>query len=66
MALDGVVIANVIKELRDNLLGGRINKIAQPEKDELILTIKGQAREPYKLLLSSCRCRSAAYISDRK
>jgi len=53
MAFDGVVIANVIDELRKTLLGGRINKIAQPEKDELILTIKGQAREQFKLLLSA-------------
>lgn len=53
MAFDGVVISNIQKELHLALLGGRINKIAQPEKDELILTIKGQARESYKLLLSA-------------
>lgn len=53
MAFDGVVIANIVKELQDALTDGRINKVAQPEKDELILTIKGQAREPYKLLLSA-------------
>lgn len=53
MAFDGVVIANLTKELRDTLLGGRIAKIAQPEKDELFLTIKNQAKEPYKLLLSA-------------
>lgn len=40
MALDGMVIANVAYELRTKLLGGRITKIAQPEKDELLLTIK--------------------------
>ncbi len=53
MAFDGIVVANLVKELRDTLLGGRINKIAQPEKDELILTIKGAAREQHKLLLSA-------------
>jgi len=53
MAFDGVVIANLVNELRKTLLGGRINKIAQPEKDELILTVKGQAKDPYKLLLSA-------------
>lgn len=40
MALDGMVIANVAYELRTKLLGGRITKIAQPEKDELLLTMK--------------------------
>lgn len=53
MAFDGFVIANIVKELQDTLTDGRINKIAQPEKDELILTIKAQARDPYKLLLSA-------------
>lgn len=64
MALDGIVIANVIQELREALLGGRINKIAQPEKDELILTIKGQAREPHKLLLSAGAGLPLIYLTD--
>lgn len=41
MAFDGIVIANMVSELKARLLGGRITKISQPEKDELILTIKG-------------------------
>ncbi len=40
MALDGIVIANIAQELDQALAGGRITKIAQPEKDELLLTIK--------------------------
>lgn len=44
MALDGIVIANVADELQRTLAGGRITKIAQPEKDELLLTIK-QSRQ---------------------
>lgn len=40
MALDGIVIANMAEELQSTLVGGRITKIAQPEKDELLLTIK--------------------------
>ena len=47
MAFDGITIANIVKELKENLLDGRINKIAQPEADELLLTIKtptGQKR----------------------
>ena len=47
MAFDGITIANLIYELREELLDGRINKIAQPESDELLLTIKtkqGQRR----------------------
>lgn len=40
MALDGMVIADMAYELDRDLTGGRIAKIAQPEKDELLLTIK--------------------------
>lgn len=40
MAFDGITIANIRKELDDTLTGGRIFKIAQPEPDELLLTIK--------------------------
>ncbi|HKL98588.1 MAG TPA: NFACT RNA binding domain-containing protein [Mobilitalea sp.] len=64
MALDGIVIANVIQELRDTLLGGRINKIAQPEKDELLLTIKGQQREAYKLFLSAGAGLPLIYLTE--
>jgi predicted ribosome quality control (RQC) complex YloA/Tae2 family protein len=42
LAFDGIVIANIVKELQEHLIGGRINKIAQPEKDALLLTIKGK------------------------
>lgn len=41
MALDGIVIANLVCELNQNILNSRINKIAQPEKDELLFTLKG-------------------------
>lgn len=40
MAFDGITVASVVKELNDSLPGGRICKIAQPESDELLLTIK--------------------------
>ncbi len=47
MALDGITIAAVADELDQVLTGGRIAKIAQPENDELLLTVKtpqGQRR----------------------
>lgn len=52
MALDGIVISNLVCELQETLQGGRINKIAQPEKDELLLTIKNN-REQHRLLISA-------------
>lgn len=47
MAFDGIVVANLVHELKEQLKDGRISKIAQPEADELLLTVKtpdGQKR----------------------
>lgn len=40
MAFDGITISCLVEEMREKILNGRIYKIAQPEKDELLLTIK--------------------------
>ena len=52
MAFDGVVIANVVRDMNRLLTGGRIYKIYQPEPDELLLVIKNQ-RENHRLLISA-------------
>lgn len=52
MALDGITIACLAKELRDHIVGGRIHKIAQPERDELLVTIN-KDKVQYRLLLSA-------------
>lgn len=47
MAFDGITVSSIVYELDENLTGGRISKIAQPEPDELLLTVKtpgGQRR----------------------
>lgn len=63
MAFDGIVVANLVHELRSELLNGRIAKIAQPEADELLLTIKapqGQRR----LYLSASASLPLIYLTD--
>ncbi len=62
MAFDGIVIANLAKELNDTLAGGRIQKVAQPEKDELILTIKQY--DIYKLFLSADASLPLVYLTE--
>ena len=42
MAFDGIVIANLVRDLNEKIASGRISKIAQPEKDELLLPLKGK------------------------
>lgn len=64
MALDGIVIANIVHELKNTLVGGRINKISQPEKDELLITIKGQDRQTYKLFFSAGAGLPLIYLTE--
>ncbi len=52
MALDGIFIHSILKELKEKILGGKVEKINQPEKDEIVLIIKN-GRKNYKLLLSA-------------
>lgn len=52
MALDGVVLSNIIYELKDLLLGGRVDKIYQPEKDEIIMSVRSLGSN-YKILFTS-------------
>lgn len=52
MALDGIVVAAIAHELRKELTNSKIEKIHQPEADEIIIAIRGQGKN-LKLLLSS-------------
>ena len=63
MAFDGITIANITSELNNMLLGGRIYKIAQPESDELLLTIKNNGSQ-YRLLLSADASLPLVYLTE--
>ena len=63
MAFDGITIANIVTELNQTITGGKINKIAQPENDELIITIKNQ-RKQYRLLLSASASLPLIYLTE--
>ena len=64
MALDGIVIANMVKELNESILGGKINKIAQPENDELLITIKNNKTQ-YRLLISAGASLQLIYFTQK-
>ena len=64
MAFDGIVIASLVHEFNQTIAGGKIAKIAQPEKDELLFTIKNN-RENYRLLLSVNPSLPLAYLTDK-
>lgn len=63
MALDGIVIAGMVKELKAAIEGGKINKIAQPEADELMITVKNN-RTQYRLLLSAGASLPLLYLTE--
>lgn len=52
MALDGIVIHHIVHELKNVLLGGRIDKIYQIEKEDILLSIRNNGTS-YKLLLTA-------------
>ena len=63
MALDGIVISNLIYELNQTILNSKIAKIAQPEQDELLLTCKGPNGQ-YRLSLSASASLPFVYLTD--
>lgn len=52
MALDGIFLNNLIYNIKPYLIDTKIDKINQPEKDEIILTLR-KDRKNLKLLISS-------------
>ncbi|RDY25204.1 fibronectin/fibrinogen-binding protein, partial [Romboutsia weinsteinii] len=63
MALDGLVIHSVVDELSSKLLGGKIDKIQQPENDEIVLHIRNN-KENFKLVLSASSSNPRVYLAN--
>jgi len=52
MALDGIYLYSLVNDLEKSILNSKIDKINQPEKDEIILTMR-KDRSNIKLLISA-------------
>ena len=50
MAYDGIVVSAIAKELSEVLVGGRIDKIHQPEKDTILISVRTRSGG-YRLIL---------------
>lgn len=50
MALDGLVVAALSAELQEKLAGGRIDKIYQPDRDEIFMHIRQPGQTLYLVL----------------
>lgn len=53
MPFDGLTIKAITKELQKDLIGGRIDKIYQPEKDELTIMVRQPKAANTRLLISA-------------
>ncbi len=63
MALDGLVINSLVKELSSQLVDGKIDKIYQPEGDELLFNIRNNGTN-YKLLMSANSSNPRVYTTN--
>ncbi|SCH13716.1 Fibronectin-binding protein A N-terminus (FbpA) [uncultured Clostridium sp.] len=63
MALDGLVIHSLVDELSSKLIGGKVDKVHQPEDDEIVLYIRNN-KENYKLILSCSSSNPRVYIAN--
>ena len=64
MAFDGSTVNCIKRELTKELTGARLNKIAQPEPDELLLTFK-TAGGLRRLLISANASLPLIYLTDK-
>lgn len=63
MALDASAVRAITEELKSHILGGRIDKIHQPEKDEIVLHIRTYDSN-YKLLMSANSANPRIYFTE--
>ena len=64
MALDGLVVNSIAHELNSKLVGGKIDRVHQPENDEILLYVRNN-RENFKVVLSSSSSNPRVYIANK-
>ena len=65
MPLDGFTLGLIARELNATLAGGRIDRVVQPERDELILTVRNGGANHMLLLSASAGC-ARAHLTEVK
>ena len=63
MAFDAGMVRCVVSELSQKLVGGRIDKIHQPEKDEILFIIRSGS-DNYRLVVSASANNSRVHLSS--
>lgn len=65
MSFDGIVTRKIVNELTTKTLGGKIQKISQPSKNDLVLNIYSMGI-PYKLFLSANNNEARINLTEKK
>ncbi len=63
MSFDGIVTKAVVHELKDLVLGGRVDKIYQQEKDEILIYVHNKGIN-YKLVISASSNNPRIYLTQ--
>lgn len=63
MAFDTLCVKKIVEELNSTVIGGRIDKVHQPEKDELMVGIR-TFEGGFKLVLSASANNARVHFSD--
>lgn len=66
MAYDGFVTHCIVSELNDKIVGGKIDKIYQPERDEIILSIRVGGSVHRLLMSASSQSPRVHFTEDRR
>ncbi|MBO5506107.1 MAG: NFACT family protein [Clostridia bacterium] len=65
MAFDGFVTHNIVWELNEKILNGKVDKIYQPEHDEIVMNIR-TFEGNFKLLLSASASNSRCHFTTQQ
>ena len=66
MPMDGLTLSLVTRELHEALVGGRVDRITQPERDELNILVRNHGRNQLLLLSASAGCARAHITREKK
>lgn len=63
MSLDGIFLHSINNDLNNKLIGARVDKIYQPDKNEIVLSLRS-AGENYKLLLTAASSSPRIHLTE--
>lgn len=65
MSLDGIVVKSIANELENTILNGKIDKIYQPEEDEILINLRSKGNN-VRLLMSASSNNPRIYLTENK